>query len=38
MNQGLLTGGETAAMQQLLDALKNQKTATLCHSPESQAA
>ena len=38
MNQGLLTGGKTAAMQQLLDALKNQKTATLYDLPESQAA
>ena len=38
MNQGLLTGGKTAAMQQLLDALKNQKTVTLYDLPESQAA
>ncbi len=38
MNQGLLTGGKTAALGQLLDALREGKTAAVYDLPESQAA
>ena len=37
MNQGLLTGEKTAAVQKLLEALQQKKTAAVYDLPESQA-
>ena len=37
MNQGLLTGEKTAAVQKLLEALQQKKTTAVYDLPESQA-